>query len=284
MGTTQRAPVVVGVDGSAAARAAVRAAAREAAARDRPLRVVHSVVWPFHRTSTAGPGYPQLRQRADELLTRALAAAEAVAPGLPVTGLAVDQPPVVALLRESRTAGLLVLGAEDLSERIGLPVESVLVQVVARARCPVLVTGSAQRHDGPVVVGFDGSAAAGVAVAFAFDEAARRRSPLVAVQVTEPGTGTNPGTGTDPGADRRLLDRTLSAWQDRWPTVAVERHLLDGDPVDVLLERGSTAQLLVIGPRGAGAGPGTLLGTVGQTVLRLGRCPTVFVRPPLAGN
>ncbi|MEV1147848.1 universal stress protein, partial [Micromonospora sp. NPDC049799] len=41
------APVVVGVDGSAAALDAVRVAAREAAYRQRPLRVVHAFIWPL---------------------------------------------------------------------------------------------------------------------------------------------------------------------------------------------------------------------------------------------
>ncbi|PZM91009.1 MAG: universal stress protein UspA, partial [Actinobacteria bacterium] len=46
MDTSAAAPVVVGVDGSAAGLTAVRMAAREAALRRRPLRLVHALIWP----------------------------------------------------------------------------------------------------------------------------------------------------------------------------------------------------------------------------------------------
>lgn len=273
--TMHTAPVVVGVNGSAASRAAVRLAAREAAMRQRPLRVMHGFVWPFYDSSAPGRPYGQLRQQAAELLAGAVAAATTTEPGLSVTGQLVDQPATAALLRASRTAALLVLGAEDLADRIGLPVESVLVQLVARARCPVLVAGATQPTGGPVVVGVDGSPAAQLAVDFAFDEASRRRVPLVAVHAWESG---------DAGAARQLLDDAVDAWRHKHPTVQVDRQAVRGDVVDVLLDRAAGAQLLVIGPRGAGAGFRTLLGSAGQALLRRSRCPTVFVRAPAANS
>ena len=44
---TTSLPVVVGVDGSASALDAVRLAAREAARRERELRIVHAFIWPL---------------------------------------------------------------------------------------------------------------------------------------------------------------------------------------------------------------------------------------------
>ncbi|HEX8629220.1 MAG TPA: universal stress protein [Catenuloplanes sp.] len=271
MGTMHTAPVVVGVNGTAASRAAVRLAAREAAMRQRPLRAVHAFVWPFYDSAAPERPYGLLRQQAADPLAGAVAAARTTEPGLPVSGHLVDQPATAALLRASRTAALLVLGAEDLADRIGLPVESVLVQLVARARCPVLVAGPTQPQGGPVVVGVDGSPAAQLAVDFAFDEATRRKVPLVAVHAWESG---------DQDAARRLLDDAVDAWRDKYAAVEVERQAVRGDVADVLLERALDAQLLVVGPRGAGAGFRTLLGSAGQALLRRSRCPTVFVRAP----
>jgi hypothetical protein len=53
-------PVVVGVDGSTTAREAVRAAARSAGHRQRPLRVVHAFIWPLMNVPTGPPdaGWP----------------------------------------------------------------------------------------------------------------------------------------------------------------------------------------------------------------------------------
>src|SRR3712207_1642091 len=100
MSLPRTAPVVVGVNGSAASLAAVRTAAREAAMHSRPLRVVHAFSWPFHDVSAAGQPYGVLRQQAADLLDRAVAAARSAEPSVPVSGRVVDGLPSSVLLRE----------------------------------------------------------------------------------------------------------------------------------------------------------------------------------------
>lgn len=85
MNAASGAAVVVGVDGSEPAQRAVRLAAGEAARRGRTLRVVHGFVWPLLRVPLgpvpdAPPG-AGLREQAERLVARAVAHAEAAAPG-----------------------------------------------------------------------------------------------------------------------------------------------------------------------------------------------------------
>lgn len=267
--TTVSAPVVVGVNGSAVSLAAVRTAAREAAARGRALRVLHAFVWPYELSgddrSAGATAYPMLRQQAGETLHRAVLAARAAEPTVTVHGRLVDESPTTALLRESRTAALLVIGEDGPAGRLGLPVDAVVVQVVARARCAVLVVCPQQRHSGEVVVGVDGSATAQLAVDWGFDEAARRGVPLVAAHAWEPDAQIGSAE-----AAQALLAEAVDPWRAKYPAVTVRLLPVRGEPAQELPRLAATAQLLVIGPRGSGGGLRTLLGTVSQAVLR--RC------------
>jgi nucleotide-binding universal stress UspA family protein len=102
------------VDGSEPALRAVRLAAAEAARRDRPLRVVHGFIWPLlHVTVEAPPGGPAgggLRHQAERFVEAAVAEAEAVSPGLRITGEIIDGEAAAVLLGESPTAAVIVLG------------------------------------------------------------------------------------------------------------------------------------------------------------------------------
>jgi nucleotide-binding universal stress UspA family protein len=272
MSLPRTAPVVVGVNCSAASLAAVRTAAREAAMRSRPLRVVHAFAWPLYDASAGGQPYGVLRQQAAGLLDRAVAAARSAEPSVPVTGRLVDGWPARILLRESHGAALVVLGEDGLDNDPFLMVDSVVVRLVAHARCPVMVALGRARTAGPVVVGVDGSPASRLAVEFAFDEAARRHAPLTAVHAWEPETGPAGGAEAE-----QLLEETVRLWRDKYPEVETECRAVPGDPIGVLLHHSGNAQLLVIGPRGAGGRFCTLLGTAGQAVLRRCACPTIFV-------
>jgi nucleotide-binding universal stress UspA family protein len=88
--TTSAGSVVVGVDGSASALAAVGLAATEATLRGRPLRVVHAFIWPYLRVSLepspVGPPEGGLRHEAERVVAEAVAKATAAAPGIPVHG------------------------------------------------------------------------------------------------------------------------------------------------------------------------------------------------------
>ncbi|WP_088994744.1 universal stress protein [Micromonospora echinaurantiaca] len=284
------APVVVGVDGSAAALDAVRVAAREAEYRQRPLRIVHAFIWPLMNTPLGpvpgGPADGGLRNQAERYVDEAMAEAAKVAPEVRVTGAVVDGAATPVLLDESRDAALVVLGHRGLGGFAGLLIGSVTVQVSARAQSPVLVVRGEPRADGPVVVGVDGSDLSTEAVGFAFEEASRRGAPLVAVHAWLYPTPVGPGeilplvydVEAFGDEEERVLAESLAGWSERYPDVPVQRRLVRGSPARALVEESKTAQLVVVGAYGRGALTGLLLGSVSHAVLHHAHSPLAIVR------
>lgn len=284
------APVVVGVDGSAAALDAVRVAVREAEYRQRPLRVVHAFIWPLTGAPlTPVPGAPVtagLRNQAEQYVTEAVEQARKIAPDLRITGVVVDGAPTPVLVEEARGAVLTVLGHRGLGGFAGLLLGSVTVQVAARAQSPVMVVRGEARADGPVVVGVDGSELSAKAVAFAFEEADRRDASLVAVHAWLFPTPVGPGDilplvydlDAAEGEEERTLAESIAGFADRYPQVPVRHRVVRGSPGRVLVEASKRAQLVVVGAHGRGAFGGLLLGSVSHAVLHHGHSPLVIVR------
>ncbi|SCE84451.1 Nucleotide-binding universal stress protein, UspA family [Micromonospora marina] len=136
-------PVVVGVDGSAASLDAVRVAAREAAERNRPLRVVHAFIWPLTRAPLApAPGAPAgagLRNQAERHVAEAVAEAGKVAPDVPVTGVVADGAPARMLVEKSKDSQLVVVGAHGRGALGGLLLGSVSHAVLHHAHSPLVI-------------------------------------------------------------------------------------------------------------------------------------------------
>jgi len=282
--------VVVGVDGSGSALDAVRVAAREAQLRQRPLHVVHAFTWAMMPGNLAGsvasPRDPGLRQAAERVVADAVEVAEKSAPGVPVTGSVRDGAPVTVLLHYARPGALVVIGDRGLGGFSGLVLGSVAIQVVAHAACPVLVVKGDLTATGPVVVGVDGSESSQRATGFAFEEAAARDVPLVAVlawRYPEP-------TGIDEESlpliydqddlmreEARVLENAVAQWCARYPRVRVTRRLHPGRPGKVLVDESEQASLVVVGARGLGGFKGLLLGSVSHAVLYHAHCPVAVV-------
>lgn len=284
-----RAPVVVGVDGSEQSKAAVRLAVREAAERNRPLRVVHAFIWPLlHVPTGPSPAVPEggLRHQAEQIVAEAVEYARSERPGLTVTGDVVTGQASVVLLGESREAALVVVGDRGLGGFSGLLIGSVAVQVVEHALCPVLVARGVERTTGPIVVGVDGSQHSRSAIGFAMEEASWRGTNVVAVHAWTHPVSLGPGDMqplvhdiTAVGEDEtRLLAESLAGWRERYPDVAVEQRVVRGRPARVLLDAAEDAQMIVLGARGRGGFAGLLLGSVSQAVLRHAKCPVAILR------
>ncbi|PWU49236.1 universal stress protein UspA [Micromonospora globispora] len=284
------APVVVGVDGSPSALDAVRVAAREAAARHRPLRVVHAFMWPLFGTPLGpvpfAPPDAGFRHEADKLVAEAVDEARKTVSEIEVTGEVVEGAATPVLRSESRDAALLVLGHRGLGGFAELLVGSTAVHVTSHADCPVLVVRAEPRADGPVVVGVDGSALSTEAVGFAFAEAAQRGTDLVAVHAWLYPTPVGPGDIAplvyDPdelkAEETRVLAESLAGWSERYPEVRVHQRLVAGPPARVLTEESTGAQLTVVGAQGRGAFTGMLLGSVSHALLHHARSPLAIVR------
>ncbi|WFE92792.1 universal stress protein [Micromonospora sp. WMMD987] len=141
------APVVLGVDGSAASRAAVEYAAAQASARGVRLRAVHAYTHPAsHRPGDLQPMvYDEARLHDEEagLLAASLAGLAERHPDVPVDAEPVHARPVAALVEASRRAQLVVVGGRGHGEFTGLLLGSVSHRVLHHSACPVAVVRTA---------------------------------------------------------------------------------------------------------------------------------------------
>ncbi len=131
--------VVVGVDGSPGAKAALEVAAEEARLRGSRLHVTYA--YPVVEALTGSTGeelYAHLEAEAKELLQRVASTGPATE-GLDVEWIAVPGSPASVLIDASKAATLLVVGTRGLGGFMGLVMGSVSTQCVHHAHCPVLV-------------------------------------------------------------------------------------------------------------------------------------------------
>jgi nucleotide-binding universal stress UspA family protein len=266
---TSATRVVVGADGSPSSGSAVRIAARQASLYGCPLRIVHAFNWA--PTMAHLPGC-EARMLADELVDRCVRLAAHVAPEITVDTHLVEGSSTTALLREARTAALLVVGDGGLGSRTCLPTESGTVRLAACAPCTVLIARARQRVDGPIVVGVDQSAVAGRVLDHAFVAAARQGTALLVVRAV-------PSSSSTADAEVRALVEDVRR-RAELSAVRATVQVTVGDPADVLRRESAQAGMLIVGPRGDHLGRG-LLGPVTQTLLHHASVPLVVVRRPM---
>lgn len=289
-----RATVVVGIDGSEDALRAVRWGASEAERSRIPLRLVIAfglLVGDPHSGLHAEDRYRRaMLGRAHRYLAEAAVVAAQQERRIEVEQQVLTGHPVPVLCDESRHARVVVIGDRGLGRVEGLLAGSVAVGLAAHAHCPVVVVRGEQpaTGSGPVVVGVAGAASDEVALAFAFDAAAARHLPLVAVHawsdpMADPVTRTPSAMQEIETIEGGRLAERLSGWILKYPDVAVEQVVVEGPAAQVLLARAEHAQLLVVGCRGRGQFAGLLLGSVSHAVLHRAPCPVAVVRPDRDG-
>lgn len=288
--------IVVGADGSAASDAAVRWAAREAALRNVELTLLHVVQPP---AAVTGVGYaiaplpPEFfemqrdeGQRVLEAAHRVVDASFSPSEHVHLRDELVSANPIPTLIDATKDAQLIVVGSRGRGAwRSGL-FGSASTALIHHSHCPVAVirdpADGRVEHEGPVVVGVDGSRASEKAVAIAFDEASRRDAELVALHAwsdsVHSGIPLSAWPDFQPEAEETLAER-LAGWQDRYPDVHVERRVVFNQPARHLLAAAESAQLLVVGSHGRGGFAGMLLGSVSSTVVHATDTPVIVARP-----
>ncbi|MHA6783097.1 universal stress protein [Pseudonocardia saturnea] len=288
--------VVVGIDGSQSALEAARWAAGEASRRRLGLRLVHAFGW----TTELVIGHPDLGERRRDIMLeharQGLVAAEAAVaehvPDVPVERELVVGYPIGVLVTESRRADLVVVGDRGLSRIGGLLLGSVAMALATHGACPVVVVrgpGQAVSASAPVVVGIDGSPVSEAALAFAYEEAALRDAPLVAVHtwmdlVADPAIAPLLDWEAIEVDERVVLGERLAGWAEKYPDVPVRRVVTRDRPAHALLKEAVGAQLVVVGSRGRGGFAGLMLGSVGHALLHRSPCPVAVVRPEESGE
>ncbi|PZS32363.1 MAG: universal stress protein [Pseudonocardiales bacterium] len=287
-------PIVAGVDGSPSSLHAAVWAASEAARYHLPVRLVHAVmVSTFAYTAGFCPPssfYEELDAEGRRYLAEAEATVHREHPDLEIAVDLQHANPAWALIEQSHTARLVVLGSRGLGGISGMLAGSTAVALVAHGHCPVAVIrgrrpDEAPPTDGPVVVGVDGSPASEAAIALAFEEASLRNAELVAAHTWADYSSdiTNAWASVSwVGNEQELLAERLAGWQEKYPDVTVRRVVARDRPVRHLLEQGSDAQLLVVGSRGRGGFTGMLLGSTSQALIHHAPCPLLVARPNTA--
>lgn len=138
-----------------------------------------------------------------------------------------------------------------------------------------------------VLVGVDGSDGSLWALDRAFAEAAAHGLPLHLLAVVNPVPGGYaPGVAelVDDSVQRLLqgmrdvVERAIDTVASRHPApVPVTRHVLLGDPIDLLLSASTRQHMLVVGARGNGGFSRLLLGSVAGAVVHHAACPVLLV-------
>jgi len=144
--------IVVGIDGSAESKQALRWAVAEAKLRGAALRVVHTWFFPY---IAPGPGVDPVlldadlietvRRLAEELVDGELAELGDTTSGVDIERAVVEGAPAPALLEAAEGADLLVVGSRGRGGFTGLLLGSVSQQCAHHAPCPLVIVPPSAR-------------------------------------------------------------------------------------------------------------------------------------------
>jgi nucleotide-binding universal stress UspA family protein len=300
--------IVVGVDGSDQSLCALSWAAREAQLRRTPLHVVTAYTIPVFAASSMDAGYATLddqviREGAEAVLEQAVAR---------LADYAIEVHPSVetgdaagVLLDLSEEAELLVVGSRGRGGFVGRLLGSVSSAVPAHAKCPSVTVPLAcaarlgqvdlevprgkhppvgpEAEEKVVLVGVDGSEQARTATLLAAEQAQRWGYPLKVVCALPPFTGSLAWVPAPLDREALYLDLQNqldagTAWlRSHFPGLEISGEVLEGSPIEVLIDATRTAALLVLGTRGRGGFTGMLLGSTSQGVLHHAKGPVMVV-------
>ena len=289
--------IIVGIDGSEQSYGALRWAVHEAEVRKVPVRMVTAYSLPVFTGTGFDAGYSMVDEQAltdgvAQILDEAHSRVGETSVELRATVETGDATAV--LLELSKKAELMVVGSRSHGGFLGRLLGTVSTSLPAHSHCPTVavphsyaekieadpgILGGGQS----VVVGSDGSDEARLAMMQAADEASRRGVKLTLVNALAPYTGALnwvPAAVDFEALYREIADlqRKAAEWiRGYFPNLEIEFKLIDGSPVQVLLEAGKAADLIVVGTRGRGGIAGMLLGSTSQGILHNTQVPVMIV-------
>jgi nucleotide-binding universal stress UspA family protein len=256
--------VLIGYDGSRVADEAVAWAVREVAARGSSLRLGSSELSScFHHRVGDGGGQQNLIRLVREI--------HEVHPSLVVDFVTTQGDPRQALIDEAATSDLLVLAAPtDESSKMVL-LGSLARAAIRRSPCPVVVfrgtrTGPVHR----IVLGVDGSSAAGTALDWACTEANLHHADLLVIHCRERDI-----SRAEAGC---VLDLAVNECRER-TSARVRGVLSDDPPAAALVEASHDADLVTIGSRGRSGFKTAVFGSVALSVAERACCPVGVTHP-----
>jgi nucleotide-binding universal stress UspA family protein len=139
-----------------------------------------------------------------------------------------------------------------------------------------------------IVVGVDGTPESRHAVAWALDEAARRKEPveLVHAYAYPPPLLPFYEAAAELGEDRlrvvavEAMAREVADTAARQPGTPVTGEVREGVPIEVLLDAARDARMLVVATRGTGPLGEAVVGSTGTALAGQAACAVVVVPPP----
>jgi nucleotide-binding universal stress UspA family protein len=288
--------VVVGVDGSPGARAALEWAMADAARRSATLDVVSAVPVEIYWGDPVLIDERRVEAARAEIEGRVRALVEEIRPqsggaAVDVEVVVVTGPATHAVLAAAERADLLVVGSRGRGAVRSTLLGSVALHAATHARCPVVVVHlrpDAAAAAPRVVVGVDGSAASREALVHAVAEAQRRNAEVRVIAAFTPRTyWSGAYEAAVPPVER--LEEAIRSRADQMVaevgaavTVAVEP--VEEAAGEALVRAAEGAQLLVVGNRGRGAIRGMLLGSVALHCVVHAPCPVMVVRSGRPGD
>ncbi|MFF3608912.1 universal stress protein [Streptomyces sp. NPDC002463] len=278
--------IVVGLDGTEQANAAAEWAAEEAVLRGTGVHLVYAKEpVPEAVLSFMPRGFEDAW--AEEMVARTAAGLRERHPGLSVTTRLLPAGPVPGLVAAAEEGELLVLGSRALGSVTGYLLGSVGLTVAGAVERPVVLVragSSATSSRGPVVAGADVRQPVDAVLAFAFEEAARRDSPVHVVYAEQLPlfAGLGPAMVPDirlavaPEIERSLRE-LLEPWRAKYPDVEATARVTVGSAGLELVEASGDAALVVVGRRMRHSALGARIGSVAHAVLHHSPVPVALV-------
>ena len=191
-----------------------------------------------------------------------------------------------AIIEAAADARLIVLQHRDLHTFERIFVRSTSTAVAARARCPVVTVPSVwdpSLHHERITVAIDKIEESGAVLRVAFETAKTRGARLDVVHTLKLVSAEE-----DIVVSQTVLqevqsratsqfDKLLAPWQEEFPHVKVEHHVIRQDTIKALLEYSRESDLLVLGRFRAAIPLPLPLGTVARAMVNHALCPVEVV-------
>jgi nucleotide-binding universal stress UspA family protein len=231
------------------------------------------------------------RAMVEDARSEAVVAGVAGIADLPLDVVVAAGRPAEHLIRQARTADLLVVGSRGRGAVRSTLLGSVALHCVAHAPCDVVVVPQGDgAPGGRMIVGLDDTDASRAALVHAVREAQRVGAVLDVVAVYQPFSHWLDIYTTQEGPEspnqeevaaraRQIVDDVLAQMpMDQRPQLDVATY--EGIAGDVLIQRSQNARMLVVGSRGRSQIKGMVLGSVALHCVVSAACPVMVVHPP----
>jgi nucleotide-binding universal stress UspA family protein len=264
--------ILVGVDGSAPGRVALRWSVERAAQTHEELTLAHVLDDEWGVISVRL--LEELRRDAHALLSHEHTFVRSLNPSVTVHTMLLEGSPMWRLVESSTDATVVVVGTHKTGFVRGRVIGSSSVALAGASPTPVVVVPESwNRARSGIVVGIDRSSAGRAAIRFAAAEAARTGSELTLIRAwstrsllrTEYDNGDLEKDLVQPELDAILAEAVAIAERGH-DGLVVRTRQVRRDTSEVLIDLTATAELLVLGSSRRDATP-TALGSVTHDVL-----------------